>query len=198
MSCWVESSNLKPWIKGAFGLFLAWLWSVSRVPVMFWRRGACAPEGASGLRLWKFYCCLSCSWQPAYKVLSTDCLPVTVHWRPSQMEKGIRACLHLKWSSGSRQQGFSSWQRGWGVFLKLWKIRLHLFSQAEATQIELWWDGVVLSHFVPWCVICEVSLHYKEQKAARAAATLQAPGCRDPWGLLWDLCLCKGLFHEQK
>lgn len=129
MSCWMErraqcyfSLTLRHKFKRALSPFLAWFWPVSRVPGKFWRV-ACAPEGGNCLWLWNFYCCLICSWQPACKVISTNCLPLIVRWKPCQTEKG--RCGVAQPGSGVGAPGsryFHPSNRAvvsWGAFLSL-------------------------------------------------------------------------------
>lgn len=73
---------------GALRSFLAWFLPGSSLPGNLWRV-ACTLEGRSGVWLWNFSFCLICSWRPAFKVFSINCLFMTVHQRHSQMGKGI-------------------------------------------------------------------------------------------------------------
>lgn len=77
-------SNLGPWFQG--------LWSprsLSSLVLACLQRSwevTCASKG--GVWLWNFYCCFICSWQPAFKVLYTSCVHVTVYWRHGWDGKG--------------------------------------------------------------------------------------------------------------
>ncbi|XP_022415234.1 CD48 antigen isoform X3 [Delphinapterus leucas] len=140
------SLTLRHKFKRALGPFLVWFWPVSRVPGKFWRV-ACAPEGGNCLWLWNFYCCLICSWQPAYKDRARlDLQSGTLHIHNVQKEDSSTYLLMVLKDPGYEDE---------------WKISLVVLDPVPKPVIEVKkTQEVNKCHLTLSCVIQDQPVNY--------------------------------------